>query len=84
MVMKALIATMVILIALMFYLMIEEATFDYTTCDASDQWRDRHTAMWVQHMKVGDVTTFITHPARDWTERLYHCPKNDRWREETH
>lgn len=62
-----------------------EATFDYSVCTAQDQYQDKHTPMWVQHIPIicsGNPSictggTTIIHPARDWTERAYHCPDGD-------
>lgn len=74
-----------------------EATFDYSVCDASDTYRDRHSPAWVQQIPrtcttTNNITTCtggttILHPARNWTERLYDCPNNEggrfgKWRTE--
>jgi len=59
-----------------------EATFDWSKCRPTQDYRDRHSPMWIQ--KVGDST--IIHPARDWTERRYVCPSDEgscsKWRSE--
>ena len=71
-----------------------EATFDYTKCHATDQYRQEHTSAWVQHMPrictgsppICTGGSMIHHPAREWTERLYQCPGKkghfDKWRME--
>ena len=70
----------------------KEATFDYTVCDPSSTYVDKHTAAWSQWMPrtcVNNVCTggySIYHPERNWTERLYSCPDEgdwfDKWRVE--
>jgi hypothetical protein len=54
-----------------------EATFDYTKCDGTDQYRQQHSAAYTTYMKVGEVQMPTFHPAREWTERLYKCPDGD-------
>lgn len=61
----------------------EENTYDYTTCQATEQYVDRHQNSWIQYIHNGKTSTMIIHPARDWTERLYQCPEEERWREES-
>ncbi len=71
-----------------------EATFDYTRCIATDQYKNKHTAAWQQWQPqicsssgicTGGYT--IYHPEQNWTERLYSCPDKkmnyfDKWRRE--
>ena len=54
-----------------------EATFDYTVCDATDQYRQRHSAAYITYNRVGDINIPVHHPAREWTERMYKCPDGD-------
>jgi len=82
-------AFFVIVVGLAFWLLWYEATFDYTKCQTTEQYRDRHSSAWMQTIpgSNGMPATFIHHAARDWTERLYSCPDRkgkpfDKWRNE--
>lgn len=84
---KIIVALAIILIGLVVWAAWKEATFDYTECYATEKYRQQHRSAWVQMQKVGDVIMPISHPARDWTERLYSCPDDegrfDKWRNES-
>ena len=64
----------------------KEATFDYTVCNPTSQYREQHRAAWTSYTQVGNVQVPTYHPARNWTERLYSCPDEgdwfDKWRVE--
>lgn len=80
---KCMAACVMAVVSLIVFAVIEEASFDYTTCQETDEYEDRHTVSWVQYINTGKATTVIIHPARNWTERKYYCPDNEiRWREE--
>ena len=64
------------------YFLIKESTYDWSQCAITEETRERHRAMWVQTQRVGNVTTTIVHPARDWTERKWNCPEGEKWRSE--
>lgn len=54
-------------------------------CTPTDETRERHRAGYMQPVVAGKVTTMIWHPPRDWTERRWHCPTEEKeyyWRRE--
>jgi hypothetical protein len=59
---------------------------NWEECTPTDTTQERHQAAWTQYVAVGKVQTPIVHPARDWTERQWHCPDERDgqyyWREE--